>query len=180
MKKLYILAVGLLGLASSAWAQTPQQHLRIQVSFEGNGRHLERAIETIEAVNVVHTASTVDYQAGQSVTLLPGFEAKTGSLFSASIKPISVKEGDIALKLSASPNPFEQSTTIQYYLPADGKVNVWVIDAQGKVVEHLVNEETQPAGVHKMEWKPAAAGSGVYIPMVEANGQRANTRVVKK
>lgn len=178
MRTFITLAMSL--LSAIAWAQTPRQHLRIQVSFEGNGRHVEQAVETIEAVNVVHTASTVDYQAGQSITLLPGFEAKTGSLFSASIKPISGKEGDIALKLLASPNPFEQSTTIQYYLPADGKVNVWVIDAQGKMVDQLVNEETQAAGVHKMEWKPAAAGSGVYMPMVEANGQRANTRVVKK
>ena len=180
MKKLYTLALGLLGLASSAWAQSPQQHLRIQVSYEGAGRHLEQAVATIEAVNVVQTSSTVAYQAGQSVTLLPGFEAKTGSSFEAIIKPVAGQEGEVALNVTASPNPFEQSTTIQYYLPANGKVNVWVVDAQGKIVERLVNEEQQAAGVHKMEWQPTAAGSGVYMPMVEANGQRTNTRVVKK
>ena len=167
-------------LSVLAWAQSPQQHLRIQVSYEGTGRHLEQAVATIEAVNVVQTSSTVAYQAGQSVTLLPGFEAKTGSSFEAIIKPVAGQEGEVALNVTASPNPFEQSTTIQYYLPANGKVNVWVVDAQGKIVDRLVNEVQQTAGVHKMEWQPTAAGSGMYMPMVEANGQRTNTRVVKK
>ncbi|MGF7216833.1 hypothetical protein GGR92_003000 [Spirosoma lacussanchae] len=169
---------------SSVWclAQAPTQHLRIQISYDRGSQHLEQAVETIEAVNVVSPASSVDYQAGRSVTLLPGFEARQGSIFTAFIKPVTLSAGrsEFPLKLSAFPNPFDQVTTIEYYLPADGKVNLWVTDAQGKVVGKLLQDETQAAGQHRVEWKPASLSSGVYMPIVEANQQRAVSRIIKK
>ena len=59
-------------------------------------------------------------------------------------------------------------------------MNLYVTDMQGKVVGHIVQSEVQSAGQHRVEWKPESAGVGVYIPIVEANQQRAATRVVKK
>ncbi len=167
-------------LSLSALAQAPNQSLRIQISYQKPGQYLEQAVETIEAVNTVGGLATVEYQAGRSVTLQPGFEVKAGSIFTASIKPVDAS-GERPLQLAAFPNPFEQTTTIEYYLPADGTVNLWVTDAQGKVVGQLVQGENQPAGRHRVEWKAGAAiSSGVYIPVVEANQQRAVSRLVKK
>lgn len=171
-------------MAVVSMAQAPQ-NLRIKLSYDGAGTHLEQAVETIEAVNVITASSTVDYQAGQSVTLLPGFEARRGSTFAAFIKPVSNAPSSVAgsefpLRLSAYPNPFEQSTTIEYDLPADGKVNLFITDTQGKVVGQLVQDETQTAGRHRMEWTPAAVGPGVYIPVVESNQKRVASRLVKK
>lgn len=189
MKKLvyvlWTLTALLVGAAfSPLLAQSPKQHLRILITYEGAGQHLAQAVETIEAVNKISAATSVDYQAGRSVTLLPGFEAKTNSVFTAAIKPVfrggTVATSEVPLKLTAFPNPFDQATTIEYYLPADGKVNLWVTDAQGKVIGQLVQDEQQSAGKHQIEWKPQSLASGVYIPIVEASQQRAASRLIKK
>ena len=174
----------ILTIAGICWslvslAQSPQQNLQIQISYEKAGRYEEQAIETIEAVNIVGMGTTVDYTAGQSVALLPGFEAKAGSVFTAEIKPVTGKR-EVSLQLKAFPNPFEESTTIQYTLPADGKVTVWVIDLQGKVVDQLLKGENQAAGEHKLEWKPKAVPVGVYNPIVEVDNQRVIGRLVKQ
>ena len=183
MKTLYMNSLAILVsgccLSLSAMAQAPQQSLRIQISYQSPGQHLEQAIETIEAVNTIGKSATVEYRAGRSVTLQPGFEAKAGSTFTAHVKPINAT-GERSLQLAAFPNPFEQTTTIEYDLPADGIVNVWITDAQGKTVGQLVQGENQPAGRHRIDWKAGAAASGVYIPVVESNREKAVGRVVKK
>lgn len=159
-------------------AQSPKQSLRIHMSYEKAGRYLEQAIDVIEAVNKVEPSTMVDYQAGRSVSLLPGFEAKTGSTFIALTKKI---ESEVQLQLTAYPNPFESSTTIEYYLPASGKVNLNIVDAQGRIVSNLVLNEQREAGKHQIEWKPTNAPPvGVYFPVVEVNQQKATNRLVKK
>ena len=161
-------------------AQTAPKSVRIQISYEKAGHHLEQAVETIEAVNTIGAVSTVEYEAGRTVMLLPGFQAQHGSVFTASIKPVATNQEGLVLRLNAFPNPFEQSTTIDYFLPADGKVNVWITDSQGKIIAQLVNDENQSAGKHQLEWKPASVEAGIYIPIVEANQQKAISRLIKK
>ena len=173
-----ILSLAACCLSLCGLAQAPKQSLRIQLSYQRPGQYLEQAIETIEAVNTVNRDAMVEYRAGRSVTLQPGFEAKPGSTFTAAIKPVG--GGEHPMQLAASPNPFEQTTTIEYYLPADGTVNLWVIDAQGKVVGQLVQGENQSAGHHKIDWKPTVVTSGVYMPILEANQQKAVSRLIKK
>lgn len=166
-------------LSQSVEAQVLKPSLRIQISYQKPGQYLEQAIATIEAVNTVGGSATVEYRAGRSVMLQPGFEAKAGSTFTAHIAPVDAN-GERPLQLAAFPNPFEQTTTIEYYLPADGTVNLWITDAQGKVVGQLVQGENQPAGRHRIDWKSGAAMSGVYLPIIESNQQKAVSRLVKK
>ncbi|WP_293682742.1 T9SS type A sorting domain-containing protein [Spirosoma sp. 48-14] len=160
-------------------AQSIQNRLTIKISYEKAGQYRERAIETIEASNLLIKNTDVEYKAGRSISLLPGFQAQHGSQFVAQIDPV-MQQGEPTLQLTAFPNPFEQSTTINYYLPADGKVNLWIIDSQGKVVAQLLRDEDQPSGSHRLEWKPEAISSGMYIPIVEVNQQRVSGRLVKK
>jgi hypothetical protein len=162
-----------------AHAQAPTKALRIQINYQNSGQYLEQAVETIEALNVIDKAVTVEYRAGQAITLQPGFEAKSGSTFTATIKSVDTS-GERPLQLAAFPNPFEQTTTIEYYLPAEGTVNLWITDAQGKVVGQLIQGESQPAGRHQINWKAGSISSGVYMPIVEANQQKAVGRLVKK
>lgn len=44
---------------------------------------LEQAERTLTAINIISSASAVEYSAGQSVVLMSGFVAKTGSVFTA-------------------------------------------------------------------------------------------------
>jgi hypothetical protein len=167
--------VSLISLAQSK----PQQSLRIQITYEKEGRYLEQAVQTIEAVNKVGNATSLEYRAGQAITLSPGFETRTGGTFLAQIKTVS-ENGEAPLQLAAFPNPFEQSTTIEYYLPASGKVNLSVMNAQGQIISRLVQDEEMSAGRHQIEWKANSTSSGVYIPVVEVNQQKAASRMVKK
>lgn len=161
--------------------QSVPQSLRIQINYEKEGQYVQQAVATIEAVNTVSASAVVEYRAGRSVTMLPGFEARMGSTFTAAIKAADIgKEGDAKLIVAAFPNPFDQSTTIYYFLPADGKVNLWITDGQGKVVAQLIQGEQQTAGNHRVDWNPKSISAGVYMPLVEANGQKASNRLIKK
>lgn len=160
--------------------QATQQSLRVQIAYEKAGQYLEQAVITIEATNTVGASTTVEYRAGRSVTMLPGFEARVGSTFTADIKPVDIGKEDATLRLTTFPNPFDQSTMIDYYLPAAGNVAVWILDAQGKLIQKLVDEKSQAAGHHRVEWRPEGASPGVYIPIIEANQQKAAGRVLKK
>ena len=153
------------GLAINGHAQNSPKTLRIHLSYEKSGQYIQQAVETIEAVNTIAATSTVEYKAGRSIELLSGFEAKAGSTFTANIKPVEIIS-DLSLSLTAYPNPFEQSTKIEYILPANGKVNLWIIDAQGKKIGQLITEESQSAGKHEIEWKPSSLVTGTYISLL--------------
>ncbi|GAB4015087.1 T9SS type A sorting domain-containing protein [Spirosoma koreense] len=151
------------------------------MTYEKAGHYIEQATATIEATNKVNALTNVEYRAGRSVTMLPGFEARTGSIFKAAIMATSIdEEGSAKLQLVAFPNPFERSTTIEYYLPTNGKVNVWVTDLQGRIVGQLVTAENQSAGTHRIEWRPTDSNPGIYMPTVELNQQKIISRIVKK
>ncbi|SOD95064.1 T9SS type A sorting domain-containing protein [Spirosoma fluviale] len=154
--------------------------MRVLVSYDKGGQHLEQAVETIVAANTVGKTSTVAYQAGRSITLLPGFQASQGSLFTADIKPVTSGGNELSLQLKAYPNPFDESTMIDYYLPADGKVTIVITDAQGKVISQLMKDENQAAGKHQIEWNSTALKAGMYIPVIEHNQKKAVGRLVKK
>ncbi|MGK9478028.1 T9SS type A sorting domain-containing protein, partial [Melioribacter sp. OK-6-Me] len=59
------------------------------------------------------------------------------------------------------PNPFNPSTTIEYYLPKSGKVTIKIFDSLGKEIETLVNEHKQ-AGHYQVIFNARNLPSGVY------------------
>ncbi len=166
-------------LTLTASAQTVNRRVRIQLDYEKSGQYLQEAVDAVEAVNKVGKAIALEYRAGKTVVLLPGFEAKTGSVFVANVRPVSAN-AEKGLQLTAFPNPFEQITTISYYLPANGKVNLWIVDTQGKLIHRLIDDQEQTAGEHEINWDAGSASSGIYLPIVESNKQRVSGRIVKK
>ncbi len=72
------------------------------------------------------------------------------------------------------PNPFNPETNIKYYLGANSKVSLEIIDLNGKIVKEGYRGY-QPAGYHTYKWsgmnqKDEIMPSGIYIYKVEANG----------
>lgn len=53
--------------------------------------------------------------------------------------------------LNAYPNPFNPSTTIQYYLPEGANVKLYIYDGLGRIVRKLV-DENKPRGSYKVNW----------------------------
>ena len=72
-----------------------------------------------------------------------------------------------SLKLESYPNPFRNSTTISYNVPAQSNVKVSVYNSIGERVAFLVNE-IQTAGQHEMEWNAEGKTHGLYFVKVEA------------
>jgi len=60
------------------------------------------------------------------------------------------------------PNPFNGSTTIQYSIPSNGKVNLAVYNLIGQEIDVLVNGNKTP-GHYKINWTNSQLSTGVYI-----------------
>ncbi len=60
------------------------------------------------------------------------------------------------------PNPFRNTTTINYRIPRRDNVRIAVYNHLGRLVKVLVNE-TQPAGQHEIQWHAEDLSPGVYF-----------------
>jgi hypothetical protein len=60
------------------------------------------------------------------------------------------------------PNPFNPETTIDFQIPASGRVKLSVFDMLGREVATLVDEELEP-GDHTVRFDARRLASGVYL-----------------
>lgn len=81
------------------------------------------------------------------------------------------------------PNPFNPVTTIRYSLPVSAKIQLTIVDVQGKIVATLVNRE-QSAGWKEVQWNASGFASGVYFVRMSVRqkngGQENNFTETKK
>jgi hypothetical protein len=80
------------------------------------------------------------------------------------------------------PNPFNPTTTIEFYVPARCPVTLEVYDTAGRRIARLVND-VRAAGWHSVEWngrdesgKPVA--SGVYFSSVRAGKETLTKKMI--
>ncbi len=81
------------------------------------------------------------------------------------------------------PNPFEQTTTLEYTLSEKHAVTLTVYDVLGRRVQTLVDDKKE-AGLHTVQWKGqnrygTPVGSGVYFVRMEAGTMRETQKVVR-
>jgi hypothetical protein len=74
------------------------------------------------------------------------------------------------------PNPFNPTTTIEFYLASGTKVTLAIYDVAGRRVRTLISDAFTEAGVHKVDWSGKDDGgrklaSGVYFASFRAEGQ---------
>jgi len=60
------------------------------------------------------------------------------------------------------PNPFNSSTSIQFYLPKDEKVEIGILNTKGQIVSVILNRVVSK-GNHYVEFNPKNLPSGLYI-----------------
>ena len=65
------------------------------------------------------------------------------------------------------PNPFNSNTTFTYYLSEYSRVELTVLNINGKVVKTLV-KECQPAGQYSATWFAEGEPSGIYLCRLKA------------
>ncbi|MEZ4888033.1 MAG: T9SS type A sorting domain-containing protein [Chitinophagales bacterium] len=144
---------------------------------------------------VVQNGQTITFQATNSVQLEAGFEVENGGVFAAILEacnaaPLvevaameentettSSKTTLQEISATVYPNPFNESTTIEYFLPQnDSPVTLSIYDLSGKVVQHLINNQLQQAGRYRVTFTPCDLADGVYVCVLQVGGDR---RVVK-
>jgi hypothetical protein len=79
------------------------------------------------------------------------------------------------------PNPFNPTTTIEFALPADSKVDIAIFNLLGQKIATLFSG-SQTAGYHQVVWNASKMSSGVYFYMMKAtsNADGAKFQTVKK
>ncbi|RIH64214.1 T9SS C-terminal target domain-containing protein [Mariniphaga sediminis] len=72
------------------------------------------------------------------------------------------------------PNPFENSTVIEYSLSRAEKVTLKIYDLYGKEIETLVDKVVE-SGTHRAEWNATGLPAGIYLYRIQA-GNFADTK----
>ncbi len=69
------------------------------------------------------------------------------------------------------PNPFNPATTLEFYLPEAGHVNLDIYDILGSRVLSLI-DDYQQAGRHRVVWDASGQPTGVYFYRIQAGDYR--------
>lgn len=140
----------------------------------------------------VSSGSTVVLDAGNSITLRPGFVAESGSNFTARIggctansnqddelfvenRSASVFEKEMQIEIS--PNPMHNEASIRFYSPSEEYVAVSIYDLNGKLVERL-HQQYAMAGWNQLFFYPKSLSSGVYFVAVQSKTTIKTERLV--
>jgi len=134
-----------------------------------------------------YNGSSGEYRASQRITLQPGFRAYSGSRFRAHLEssctPLNINGEEDALAgrsdeeevlaatpyVKASPNPFSESTLVEFQLLENGPVTVEVFDLSSRLVKSLMNTEELDTGVYQVELEGADLQAGYYLCRVSSD-----------
>ena len=78
---------------------------------------------------------------------------------------------------SIYPNPFNPSTTIDFYAESDSNVNVSIYDLNGRLVESIL-DRSMSAGSHSVEWNASSHSSGIYIVQIQFDSSIHSSKVM--
>lgn len=159
---------------------------------------------TLSSVGTISAGSAmVTFQAGESISLLPGFIAEQGSEFLAQITSCNstpapvVGEDEVEMErvshtstlenieiknteatLLIAPNPVSNSTTLQYNLLKTSKVHVQIFDAIGHLHKIYLNGAMQTAGPHQVEINVSHFPAGVYVVVLTTEDQMISKKMI--
>jgi hypothetical protein len=91
--------------------------------------------------------------------------------------PLADKDGGMELDQNY-PNPFDNSTRIDFYLPTSGNVRFFVMDELGRMVYQKMHE--YDAGEQSIRYNAEGLSSGVYYYGIEKDGKKLMRRMVLK
>ena len=79
------------------------------------------------------------------------------------------------------PNPFKEKTVIKYCVAYKTRVKLTVLNAEGEVIEKLVDEEKKP-GTYEVEFQSAVGNrrlsSGNYVCWFEAGDYSSQKKMI--
>jgi hypothetical protein len=91
--------------------------------------------------------------------------------------PLAERDGGMQLEQNY-PNPFDNTTRIDFYLPSSGSVRFFVMDELGRMIYQKV--EDYSIGDHSIHYDAQGLTSGIYYYGIEKEGKRLMRRMVLK
>lgn len=76
------------------------------------------------------------------------------------------------------PNPFNPTTTIEFTIPADGRVVLKVYDLTGREVATLVDQEMKAGVYQQVVFDASRLASGVYVAGLQAAGRQLMSKLI--
>ena len=110
----------------------------------------------------------------KSINLIYQFFTVDGQLLSQGTESIMLKAVPVQFTLHQNyPNPFNPVTTINYDLPQQSHVNLYIYDVLGREVANLVGKEV-PAGYQSVIWNTnnnlgVPVSAGIYFYQIQTN-----------
>lgn len=159
-------------------------------NITNNGIQTHKTVLDITASNIIDNTSEAVYDAGNEITLLPGFEAHTGGEFQALIKGCDsnvfnkqgrttyLEESIPQTMLRNSPNPFSDLTLIEYTLTQTEQLSMIVYDANGREITRLLDNQTVFEGTHQIEFRANDLPNGVYYCILTFNDKQESVKLV--
>jgi len=170
-----LLLTGAISFATSVFSQSePCVKDHIIDAHKDTNINLE-AEHTITSNATAFPNENIEYSAGTSVKLMIGFKAKSGSSFKARMGACvpqldKHKTGqNNEIQLSNYPNPFTGETTIEFVLPKNSPVTLYVSDAMGRTIEVLLDNENKQSGINSITFDGNRYPAGMYYYSIQAN-----------
>ncbi len=147
---------------------------------------------------MISNTQNVQFTAGNYIDLDNGFFVEQGGVFEANVTggvavPPSLEvvanaktawEQEILsnqdVQLLIAPNPFDETTTFYYQLVKDAQVSLSVFDLAGKQIAILIEEQEQIGGQYKVRFESCNLKSGVYFCVLEMDGERKVSKLLKR
>jgi hypothetical protein len=96
----------------------------------------------------------------------------------AGLQAPAIEYAKPSLRLSNYPNPFGSSTTLAYFLPADGSVTIALYDQSGRNVREY-NQGEQNEGYHTLLIEGSGLTPGSYFCRITSGGNTQTIRLLK-
>jgi hypothetical protein len=142
-----------------------------------------RTNQTITSSSLIDTSDQVTYLAAQSITLMPGFETKRGSQFTARItdcNPASFTQ-PVQQALSRSktkenlvklfPNPVKTNFIVEINATEKAQLAMEIYDILGKQIRVLAQKGSIEKGVNQFEFNVTDLTAGLYHCKIKLGNQ---------
>jgi len=147
----------------------------------------------ITSTGTVEASSNVSFKAPNSITLLPGFEAKSSSIFLATIENCVSAFDEAATFRTANsfsnspsgintlqvfPNPFRETVTFAFSLAQPTAVSIHIFNMNGQLVHTLISQENKTAGNHQVDFTAYDMETGMYYATLRTPDQLLTKQLV--
>ena len=83
------------------------------------------------------------------------------------------------MSLQVWPNPFQEQTQIRFVLPEKTKLKLQVFSPNGQLISQPFHGQLRHAGSYQLQFSGHHLPPGIYVLVLETNGQRKIARMVK-